>query len=114
MRAALLALVEPDLRGDPMTPLRSTTKSTRHLAAELTRQGHRVGADTVGNLLREEGFSLQGNSRVLEGADHPDRDAHFRYINDQVKAHQASGDPVASVDSKVAGRRSRRPSCRRR
>ncbi|WP_371480409.1 ISAzo13 family transposase [Kitasatospora sp. NBC_00315] len=100
LRPALLALVEPDLRGDPTSPLRWTTKSTRHLAAELTLQGHRVGADTVGDLLREEGFSLQGNSRVLEGTDHPDRDAQFRYINDQVKAHQASGDPVVSVDAK--------------
>src|SRR5262245_26973091 len=59
LRPALLALVEPDERGDPMSPLRWTTKSTRMLAAELTRQGHRVGADTVGDLLREEGFSLQ-------------------------------------------------------
>ncbi|MED7828346.1 ISAzo13 family transposase, partial [Streptomyces chiangmaiensis] len=100
LRPALLALVEPDLRGDPMSPLRWTTKSTRRLAAELTVQGHRVSADPVGDLLREEGFSLQGNSRVLEGASHPDRDAQFRYINDQVKAHQASGDPVVSVDAK--------------
>ncbi|WP_189317950.1 ISAzo13 family transposase, partial [Streptomyces brasiliensis] len=100
LRPALLALVEPDLRGDPMSPLRWTTKSTRRLAAELTAQGHKVSADTVGDLLREEGFSLQGNSRVLEGADHPDRDAQFRYINDQVKAHQVSGDPVISVDAK--------------
>ncbi|AUY53485.1 ISAzo13 family transposase [Streptomyces sp. CB01881] len=100
LRPALLAMVEPDLRGDPMSPLRWTTKSTRRLAAELTAQGHKVSADTVGDLLREEGFSLQGNSRVLEGADHPDRDAQFRYINDQVKAHQASGDPVVSVDAK--------------
>ncbi|MDH6115615.1 transposase [Kitasatospora sp. MAP12-15] len=100
LRPALLALVEPDLRGDPMSPLRWTTKSTRYLAAELTGQGHRVSADTVGDLLREEGFSLQGNSRVLEGASHPDRDAQFRYINDQVKTYQASWDPVVSVDAK--------------
>jgi hypothetical protein len=100
LRPALLALVEPDLRGDPMSPLRWTTRSTRRLAVELTAQGHKVSADTVGDLLREEGFSLQGNSRVLEGADHPDRDAQFRYINDQVKAHQASGEPVISVDAK--------------
>ena len=59
LRAALLALVEPEERGDPMSPLRWTVKSTRRLAAELTRQGHRVSADTVGDLLREEGFSLQ-------------------------------------------------------
>src|SRR6516165_53299 len=67
LRPALLALVEPEERGDPMSPLRWITKSTRHLAAELTRQGHKVGADTVGDLLREEGFSLQGNAKTLEG-----------------------------------------------
>jgi Rhodopirellula transposase DDE domain len=97
---ALLALVEPEERGDPMSPLRWTTKSTRNLAAELTRQGHRVGADTVGDLLRAEGFSLQGNAKTLEGTRHPDRDAQFRYINEQVKAHQATADPVISVDTK--------------
>ena len=64
---ALRALVEPDERGDPMSPLRWTAKSTRNLAAELTRQGHRVGADTVGDLLRAEGFSLQGNAKTIEG-----------------------------------------------
>jgi len=100
LRAALLALVEPDVRGDPMSPLRWTAKSTRALAAELTCQGHRVGADTVGGLLREEGFSLQGNVKAIEGRRHPDRDAQFRYINDQAKDHQASGDPVVSVDTK--------------
>jgi len=100
LRAALLALVEPDERGDPMSPLRWTTKSTRALAAELTRQGHRVGADTVGDLLREEGFSLQANSKTIEGKQHPDRDAQFRYINEQVKDHQGSTDPVVSVDTK--------------
>jgi Rhodopirellula transposase DDE domain len=82
---ALLALIEPDERGDPVSPLRSTTKSTRNLAGELTRQGHRVGADTVGDLLRAEGFSLQGNAKALEGRRHPDRDVQFRYINEQVK-----------------------------
>src|SRR5436309_8654588 len=82
---ALLALVEPDERGDPESPLRWTTKSLRHLAAELTRQGHRVSAPTVGRLLKENGFSLQGTAKVLEGDQHPDRDAQFRYINAQVK-----------------------------
>jgi transposase len=100
LRPALLALVEPEERGDPMSPLRWTTKSTRHLAAELTRQGHEVGADTVGDLLRAEGFSLQGNAKTIEGTRHPDRDAQFRYINEQVKAHQATADPVISVDTK--------------
>jgi transposase len=97
LRPALLALAE---RGDPMSPLRWTVKSTRKLAAELTARGHRVGADTVGDLLREEGFSLQGNAKTIEGQRHPDRDAQFRYINEQVKAHQGSGDPVVSVDTK--------------
>jgi hypothetical protein len=97
---ALLALVEPDERGDPCSPLRWTAKSTRTLAAELTAQGHKAGADTVGDLLRAEGFSLQGNAKTIEGAQHPDRDAQFCYINDQAKAHQDSGDPVISVDTK--------------
>ena len=100
LRPALLAQVEPEERGDPMSPLRWTTKSTRNLAAELTRQGHRVGADTVGDLLRAEGFSLQGNAKTIEGQRHPDRDAQFRYISEQVKAHQDTADPVFSVDTK--------------
>src|SRR5437867_4505575 len=97
---ALLALVEPDERGDPMSPLRWTTKSTRTLAAALTAQGHRVGADTVADLLRQEGFSLQANIKSIEGKQHPDRDAQFRYINEQVKQHQDAADPVVSVDTK--------------
>ena len=97
---ALLALVEPDERGDPESPLRWTTKSLRHLAGELTRQGHPVSAPTVGQLLRGAGFSLQANAKTLEGAQHPDRDAQFRYISEQVKEHQAGGEPVISVDTK--------------
>jgi transposase len=100
LRPALLALVEPDMRGDPMSPMRWTVKSTRRLADELTRQGHRVCADTVGDLLREEGFSLQANAKTLEGRQHPDRDTQFRYINEQAKAYQDTGDPVISVDTK--------------
>lgn len=100
LRSALLALVEPDMRGDPMSPLRWTIKSTRILAVELTRQGHRISADTVGDLLREEGFSLQGNVETVEGRQHLDRDGQFRCLNEQVKTFQAAGDPVVSVDSK--------------
>ncbi|MCX4469407.1 ISAzo13 family transposase [Micromonospora sp. NBC_01655] len=100
LRPALLALVEPDVRGDPMSPLRWTTKSTRNLATELTRQGHKVSADTAGDLLREEGFSLQANAKTVEGTQHPDRGAQFRYINDQAKDHMGAGDPVISVDTK--------------
>jgi transposase len=97
---ALLALVGPLERGDPMSPLRWTVKSTRTLAAELTRQGHKVSADTVRDLLHEQGFSLQGNAKTIEGKQHPDRDAQFRYINEQATAHQEAGDPVISVDTK--------------
>jgi len=97
---ALLALVGPQERGDPMSPLRWTVKSTRTLAAELTRQGHKVSADTVRDLLHEQGFSLQGNAKTIEGKQHPDRDAQFRYINEQAAAHQDAGDPVISVDTK--------------
>lgn len=97
---AVLALVEPDERGDPMSPLRWTTKSLRNLAEELTRQGHPVSAPTVGRLLREQGFSLQISAKSLEGKQHPDRDAQFRYLNEQVKQHQAAGQPVISIDAK--------------
>ena len=96
----LLRLVEPEERGDPMSPLRWTTKSLRHLAEELTRQGHAVSAPTVGKLLRNNGFSLQANAKTLEGQRHPDRDAQFRYLNERVKDHQAAGEPVISVDTK--------------
>src|SRR5258708_6604224 len=93
-------LVEPQERGDPMSPLRWTVKSTRKLAAELTGQGHKVGADTVGDLLRQEGFSLQANAKTVEGKQHADRDAQFRYISEQARARQDAGEPVVSVDTK--------------
>jgi len=98
--AALLALVEPTQRGDPMSLLRWTTKSTRALAVELSRQGHAIGPDTVARLLRQEGFSLQGNAKMLEGTQHPDRDAQFRYLAGQVDEHRAAGQPVVSIDAK--------------
>ena len=97
---ALMALVEPEERGDPVSPLRWTTKSTRKLAAELTRQGHQIGADTVGDLLRSQGFSLQANVKTIEGRQHPDRDAQFRYIAAQASEHMDAGQPVISVDAK--------------
>jgi Rhodopirellula transposase DDE domain len=97
---ALLALVQPDERGDPESPLRWTTLSTRTLAGELTAQGHEVSAETVHRLLRGQGFSLQGNAKTIEGRQHPDRDGQFRYINAQARAFAEAGDPVISVDAK--------------
>jgi hypothetical protein len=98
--AALDVLVDPVSRGDPQSPLRWTTKSTAKLAAELTAMGHRVSARTVAKLLKQAGYSLQANSKTLEGAQHPDRDAQFGYLNTQVERFQADGDPVISVDTK--------------
>ncbi len=93
-------LVEPESRGDPMSPLRWTVRSTRQLAAELGRRGHRAGASLVGELLHYLGYSLQANAKVTEGAQHPDRDGQFRYINERAGEHLAAGQPVISVDCK--------------
>ena len=98
--AALDKLVDPDSRGDPMTPLRWTSKSLRGLSEQLRSQGHQVSATLVGRLLHEAGYSLQANSKTLEGAQHPDRDAQFRHIHDTVAAALAAGMPVLSVDCK--------------
>ncbi|GAA5063294.1 hypothetical protein GCM10023336_42480 [Streptomyces similanensis] len=100
LRPALLALVEPDVRGDPMSPLRWTVKSTRTLAQELTPAGHCVSADTVADLLREEEFSLQANAKTIEGSQHPDQDAQFGCLNEQARRHRDAGQPVISVDTK--------------
>jgi hypothetical protein len=98
---ALDALVEPETRGDPMSRLRWTTKSTRNLAGELSEQGHRISHHSVGRLLSEQlDYSLQANAKTVEGRQHPDRDAQFRYINDAVTARIATGQPVISVDAK--------------
>ena len=97
---ALRALVDPATRGDPESALRWTTKSTQRVADELTAAGHAVSADTVGRLLKEDGYSLQGNAKTVEGKQHPDRDGQFRHINEAVTAFQAAGEPVISVDTK--------------
>jgi len=96
----LEALVEPTMRGDPQSPLRWTCKSLRRLAAALQVQGHAVSHTLVGEILKERGFSLQGNRKTTEGASHPDRDAQFGYINTEVKQALAENQPVISVDTK--------------
>jgi len=96
----LEALVDPGSRGDPMCPLRWTSKSTSQLAQALTVEGHRVSADTVGRLLSGLGYSLQATAKQLEGSQHADRDAQFGYLAERVAAFLSSDDPVISVDAK--------------
>jgi hypothetical protein len=98
--AALERLIDPVTRGDPMSPLRWTCKSTRKLAEELTCQRHPVSAPTVAGLLREAGYSLQANAKTREGTGHRDRDAQFRYINDTVRQSLERDEPAVSVDTK--------------
>jgi hypothetical protein len=98
--ADLEALVSPDTRGDPMSPLRWTCKSTRQLATALQQRGHQVSAHIVRDLLHEARYSLQANAKTREGRCHPDRDAQFQYLNEQVKHFLEQGWPVVSVDTK--------------
>ena len=96
----LEALVAPDSRGDPMSPLRWTCKSLRALASQLGAFGHKISHTVVGELLKAKGFSLHANRKTKEGADHPDRDAQFAVINQATKEALAEWRPVISVDTK--------------
>jgi hypothetical protein len=98
--ADLLALVEPDARGDPMSPLRWTCKSLSQLARAMAVQGHKVGRTVIGELLHQQKFSLQANRKTREGDGHPDRDAQFVHLNESVRTALAVGEPVISVDTK--------------
>jgi hypothetical protein len=100
LSADLDALVEPTASGDPDSPLRWTSKSVRRLAEELRAQGHEVSHTLVAELLQTSGYSLQANRKTREGPQHPDRDAQFRYILDQVRGFQKRGQPAISVDTK--------------
>ena len=97
---ALEQLVEPVTRGDPESPLRWTCKSTMRLSRELGALGHTISHVSVGTLLKELGYSLQGNRKTLEGASHPDRGAQFEFINEKIKTALDAGQPVISVDTK--------------
>jgi len=96
----LESLVDPVTRGDPMSPLRWTCKSTRQLSTELVRQGYGVSHVTVAELLHRLDYSLQANAKTLEGANHRDREDQFNYINEKVKEFLGRGQPVISVDTK--------------
>jgi Rhodopirellula transposase DDE domain len=100
LTAALAGLMEESTRGDPQSLLLWTTLPVRGIAGELTRRGHPCGKGVVLRMLHAAGFSLQGNSRTIEGSRHPDRDAQFRYISDAAKEFLAAGDPVISIDTK--------------
>jgi len=96
----LESLVDPVTRGDPESPLRWTSKSTRRLAEELVARGHTISPQKVGELLYAAGYSLQSTRKTIEGASHPDRNEQFEFINARVDAFQARGAPVVSVDTK--------------
>ena len=98
--AALEALIEDAIRGDPCSPLRWVSRSLRHLVKALAAQGFQASQRVVANLLRELRYSCQANRKTREGANHPDRDAQFTHINTTVKAAIAAGEPAISVDTK--------------
>jgi hypothetical protein len=100
LQRRLKAIVEETTAGDPMSPLKWTSKSTRTIAEELGRSGHPVSNVTVARCLAEMGYTLQANVKTREGPQHPDREAQFRYLNRQVKSFRRTGDPVISVDTK--------------
>jgi hypothetical protein len=97
---ALDELVDPETRGNPMSRLRWTAKSTATLARELVAQGFAISDDTVGRILKDLGYSLQAPAKEKEGTAHPDRDAQFRYLNDEVTDFLSADQPVISVDTK--------------
>ena len=100
LTAALESLVEPVTRGNPESSLRWTCKSLRQLESELKKQGHIVSHTSIGDLLKNMGYSLQGNRKTLEGTSHPDRNAQFEYINTIAEEAISNGQPVISVDTK--------------
>jgi transposase len=96
----LQRLVDSDTRGDPESPLRWTLKSLRRLATELCEMGYHISFRTVSRLLKKLGYRLHANRKMMEGKQHPDRNAQFEYINKKTKKQLASGNPVISVDTK--------------
>jgi len=100
LRQALRGLLEESTRGDPVAAVTWTTLSLREIARQMARRGFRCGKDALARVLRADGYSLQGMAKVLEGSQHPDRDAQFRHINAMIGAFRAAGDPVVSADAK--------------
>ena len=100
LRKAIISLVEATAKGDPMIPLKWTSKSTRKIVDALKQQGYEISHKTVGNMLHKLGYSLQANKKSLEGSSHPDRNAQFCYINESIADAQKRLQPAVSVDTK--------------
>lgn len=100
IKVELSKLIEPALRGEPDSALLWTSKSLRKLSVELKSIGYNVSHNLVGEILNNEGFSLQANRKTDEGKSHPDRDVQFEYIHQKVKDYQSQSQPVISVDAK--------------
>jgi hypothetical protein len=100
LQKALISLVDSTAKGDPITPLRWTSKSTRNIENALKQKGYEASHQTIAHLLRKNGYSLQVNKKSLEGASHVDRDAQFQYINESIMNEQKQGHPTISVDTK--------------
>lgn len=93
-------IVSPATRGEPESPLTWCSKSLRNIAGALQSKGHKISHNTVGMLLKAQGYSLQANRKTHEGGNHPDRDQQFEFINNQAKVYMEKGQPVISVDCK--------------
>ncbi len=100
LREALLELAGQATRGDPTAEVTWCSQSLRELGRLLAARGFACGKDAVARILRDAGYRLQAMSKVLEGSQHPDRDAQFRHVNERIAEFRAAGDPVVSVDAK--------------
>ena len=100
LKEALDGLLEAGRRGDPVSAVTWNILSLRDIARQMAARGYRCGKDAAARMMHEDGYSLQGMSRVLEGKQHPDRDAQFGHINAMIAGFRAAGDPVVSVDGK--------------
>jgi len=94
-------LLEPYTKGDPMNPLKWTSKSTRAIETALKQKGYKISDTTIAEILKAEGYSLQSNKKDLAiKPSHPDRDAQFKYINKTALKYIKAGKPVISIDAK--------------
>jgi len=96
----LFEILEPEIRGEPDSALLWTCKSLRKLSADLKTKGYNISHRVIGEILKSNGFSLQGNRKTYEGKGHPDRNEQFNFIHNKVKLFQQNNDPVISVDTK--------------